>query len=128
ELTPEAVGVPWLPGPALDCGSDPTSISCSSFGTHCPPAAFQRILTRRHYGLRAEACAFGRALDCGAVGGGPLGQQANPRQRDIEGAKPPASRPPWRRAWPTTGRSSPSPWPSDSGAPDKEASPVRRVR
>src|SRR5258705_8872759 len=30
-------------------------------------------------------------LDHGAVGGGLRSQEANPRQRDIEGAKPPAS-------------------------------------
>src|SRR2546426_874857 len=34
-----------------------------------------------------------RALDRGAVGGGLRSQEANPRQRDIEGAKPPASSP-----------------------------------
>src|SRR2546422_2787859 len=34
-----------------------------------------------------------RALDRGAVGGGLRSQEANPRQRDIEGAKPPASPP-----------------------------------
>src|SRR5216117_4099775 len=34
-----------------------------------------------------------RALDRGAVGGGLRSQEANPRQRDIEGAEPPASRP-----------------------------------
>src|SRR5881227_446922 len=36
---------------------------------------------------------FERALDRGAVGGGLRSQEANPRQRDIEGAKPPASSP-----------------------------------
>src|SRR5438105_12318892 len=34
-----------------------------------------------------------RALDRGAVGGGLRSKEANPRQRDIEGAKPPASPP-----------------------------------
>src|SRR5437667_5509828 len=34
-----------------------------------------------------------RALDRVAVGGGLRSQEANPRQRDIEGAKPPASSP-----------------------------------
>src|SRR2546428_6905948 len=34
-----------------------------------------------------------RALDRGAVGGGLRSQEANPRQRDIEGAEPPASSP-----------------------------------
>src|SRR3989475_13085397 len=34
-----------------------------------------------------------RALDRAAVGGGLRSQEANPRQRDIEGAKPPASSP-----------------------------------
>src|SRR5438876_2068369 len=34
-----------------------------------------------------------RVLDRGAVGGGLRSQEANPRQRDIEGAKPPASSP-----------------------------------
>src|SRR6059036_1504237 len=34
-----------------------------------------------------------RALDRGAVGGGLRSQEANPRQRDVEGAKPPASPP-----------------------------------
>src|SRR5437762_4090408 len=65
-------------------------------------------------GLRGEACALERpnapirigaqlgregvhglerALDRAAVGGGLRSQEANPRQRDIEGAKPPASSP-----------------------------------
>src|SRR5437763_13681364 len=65
-------------------------------------------------GLRGEACALERsyapikngaqlgregvqglerALDRGAVGGGLRSQEANPRQRDIEGAKPPAPSP-----------------------------------
>src|SRR3989454_5864684 len=65
-------------------------------------------------GLRGEACALERsdapirngaqlgregvqglerALDRGAVGGGLSSQEATPRQRDIEGAKPPASSP-----------------------------------
>src|SRR3989441_11543260 len=34
-----------------------------------------------------------RALDRGAVGGGLGSQETDPRQRDIEGAKPPASSP-----------------------------------
>src|SRR6266851_5112865 len=34
-----------------------------------------------------------RALDRGAVAGGLRSHEANPRQRDIEGAKPPASPP-----------------------------------
>src|SRR5437762_9954107 len=34
-----------------------------------------------------------RALDRGAVGGGLQSQQVKPRQRDIEGAHPPASSP-----------------------------------
>src|SRR5438034_3292570 len=34
-----------------------------------------------------------RALDRGPVGGGLRSQEANPRQRDVEGTKPPASSP-----------------------------------
>src|SRR5262245_50119198 len=34
-----------------------------------------------------------RAFDGGAVGGGLRSEEPNPRQRDIEGAKPPASSP-----------------------------------
>src|SRR6185295_16578710 len=33
---------------------------------------------------------FERALDRGAIGGGVGSQEADPRQRDIEGAEPPA--------------------------------------
>src|SRR6267378_2315603 len=73
-----------------------------------------RLDSRSLTGLRGEACALERgdapirngaqlgregvqglerALDRGAVGGGLRSQEANPRQRDIEGAKPPASSP-----------------------------------
>src|SRR2546430_16178300 len=42
---------------------------------------------------REDVQGLERALDRGAVGGGLRSQEANPRQRDIEGAKPPASPP-----------------------------------
>ena len=52
----------------------------------------------RRYGSEPSSAVDGvqgleRALDRGAVGGGLRSQEANPRQRDIEGAEPPAPSP-----------------------------------
>ena len=86
--------------------------SSGSRGGRWPPTPARARLNG--YGCRGEACALERsdapigigaqlgregvqglerALDRGAVGGGLRSQEANPRQRDIEGAKPPASSP-----------------------------------
>src|SRR5919106_1982461 len=95
---PPAAGE-WLRTPA-----------CRSEGVESADSA--RDVSRSITGLRGEACALERsdapiriraqlgregvqglqrAVDRGAAGGGLRSQEANPRQRDIEGAKPPAS-------------------------------------
>src|SRR5881296_2060672 len=81
---------------------------------HHAPAAGEWLPALAQIDLRGEACVLERsdapirigaqlgregvqglerALDRVAVGGGLRSQEANPRQRDIEGAKPPASSP-----------------------------------
>src|SRR5882724_4469310 len=80
---PPAAGE-WLRTPA--CRSEGAGEACALERSHAPIRIGAQLGREGVQGLE-------RALDRGAVGSGLRSQEANPRQRDIEGAKPPASSP-----------------------------------
>jgi hypothetical protein len=95
--------VEWLRGPALDCGSDPTWTSYSSFGTECPTparAALTRQLAASDHPRRRPRRAVGRSSRDHVVRSDTQpGVAAGPSRTPIP---PPSSessaRDPWARA------------------------------